>query len=201
MAHGDVIIPIDSAPSERPGWGARIAWWAEQLIPRIVGLIFLWAGVGKAHDPTRTQRVFAFDGVPQPLTEPLTYAVSVGEMILGLALVIGFAQRRAVMAAILVLFVYSVQLAYLIAANNPPKDCGCVMLLAKYASAKQAMVLGLVRNAVMAVGLEWVRLRIAGRAMSSAEGFEVPPKKEDGQPESAGRPSSCSQNQAGDLTG
>lgn len=179
MTQRDVSMPVDPAPSARSRWGAHVAWWAEQIIPRVVGVIFLWAGIEKILDPTRTHRVFAFDGVPQPLIEPLTMLVWVGELILGLVLLIGIARRRAVMAGVLVLFVYSVQLAYLIAADNPPEDCGCVALLAKYASAKQAMVLGLVRNAVMAACLEWVRLRIAGRALA-AGGFEVREKKEDG---------------------
>ena len=42
--------------------------------------------------------------------------------------------------------------------------------MAKYASAKQAMTLGLLRNAMMAGALEWVRLRMAGRAMVAAAG-------------------------------
>ncbi len=180
MTQRDVTLPLDSAPTSPSPWGTRLAWWAEQLIPRGVGLIFLWAGAGKFWDPTKTHRVFAFDGLPQPLIEPLTVAVWIGEVILGFVLLIGIARRRAVMATILVLFVYSVQLAYLIVADNPPKDCGCVALMAKYASAKQAMVLGLVRNAVMAASLEWVRLRIAGRALSLPGQAEAGAKKEDG---------------------
>ncbi len=169
MTQGDGTVPLEyasPAPSGS-GWGARAARWAEEIIPRGVALIFLWAGATKAWDGSKIHRVFAFDGLPQPLIVPLTHVVWVSEMILGLVLLLSVARRRrAVMAAILVLFVYSVQLAYLIAADNPPKDCGCVALMAKYASAKQAMVLGLVRNALMAACLEWVRLRIAGRALT-----------------------------------
>ena len=153
-----------AAPRAKPPVQRRgVAYWAEQLIPRACGVVFLYAGITKAWDPTRTHRVFAFDGVPEPLIAPLTYLVWSAEVALALILILGIAKRRAVMATILVLFVYSVQLAYLIAAQNPP-ECSCVLLHAKFASAKQALALGLVRNAMMAAGLEWVRLRMVGRA-------------------------------------
>ena len=176
MTQGDVAVGPDSAPIQPPRrWGPRVARWAEEVIPRGVGLLFLHAGGTKWWDGSKIHRVFAFDGVPQPLIVPLTHVVWVCEIVLGLILVIGIARRRAVVATILVLFVYSVQLAYLIAADNPPKDCGCIALMAKYASAKQTMVLGLVRNAFLAACLEWVRLRIAGRVLAA-----VGAKKEDG---------------------
>lgn len=169
--------PVDPAPVAGKRWRGRIAWWAEQLIPRVVGLMFLWAGMGKMWNPASTHRVFAFDGVPQPLIEPLTHIVWIAEVILALLLLSGIARRRAVMATIFVLLVYSLQLAYLIAANNPPEDCGCA-LMEKYGSAKQGMVLGLARNAVMAACLEWVRLRMAGRALPLAAAGGA--KSEDG---------------------
>jgi uncharacterized membrane protein YphA (DoxX/SURF4 family) len=164
MTQVDVTEPHQPvpAPGTSPGSRSRLAHWVEQLIPRAVGLLFLYTGITKAIDPTRTHRVFAFDGVPQPLIVPLTHVVWSAEVALALILLIGIARRRAVVATILVLFVYSVQLAYLLAAQNPP-DCSCVLLQAKYASAKQALVLGLVRNAILAASLEWVRLRMAGR--------------------------------------
>ena len=167
MPEVDVAQPLDySTPSAAPAARRRtVADWAELLIPRAAGLVFLYAGITKAWDPTRTHRVLAFDGVPQSLVAPLTHLVWSAEVVLALILFIGIAKRGAVIATILVLFVYSVQLAYLLAAQNPP-DCSCVQLHAKFASAKTALSLGLVRNAVMAAALEWVRLRIAGRASS-----------------------------------
>ena len=165
MPEADIVEPPDyaAAPAAPPARTRTVADWAEQLIPRAAGLVFLYAGVTKAWDPTRTHRVLAFDGVPESLVAPLTHVVWSAEVVLALLLLSGIARRRAVIATILVLFVYSVQLAYLIAAQDPP-DCSCVLLHAKYASAKQALALGLVRNAVMAASLEWVRLRMAGRA-------------------------------------
>jgi uncharacterized membrane protein YphA (DoxX/SURF4 family) len=168
MTEVDVTEPHQPvpAPSTSPGSRSRLAHWVEQLIPRAVGLLFLYTGITKAIDPTRTHRVFAFDGVPQPLIVPLTHVVWAAEVALALILLIGIAKRRAVVATILVLFVYSVQLAHLLAAQNPP-DCSCVLLHAKYASAKQALALSLVRNAILAASLEWVRLRMAGRSVVS----------------------------------
>ena len=164
MTHLDVTDPPQPmpAPGASPESRSSVAYWVEQLVPRGVGLLFLYTGITKAIDPTRTHRVFAFDGVPEPLIAPLTHVVWSAEVVLALILLSGIAKRRAVVATILVLFVYSVQLAYLLAAQDPP-DCSCVLLHAKYASAKQALALGLVRNAVLAAGLEWVRLRMAGR--------------------------------------
>ena len=146
---------------------SRVAWWVEQLIPRACGLLFLYAGVMKWSDPTKTHRVFAFDRISEPIIKPLTMFVATGEIVLGLLLILGvIAMRRVIVATILVLFVYSIQLAVLIAAQNPP-ECSCAAaaeLLRKFKSAKLAMGLGLLRNAVMAAGLEWVRLRMAARA-------------------------------------
>ena len=97
--------PAPAPPHERgKRWGATVARWIEALIPRGVGVVFLWAGATKAWDGSKLHRVFAFDGVPQPLIVPLTHAVWVAEIAIGLALLIGIARRRAVVAAILVLF-------------------------------------------------------------------------------------------------
>jgi uncharacterized membrane protein YphA (DoxX/SURF4 family) len=178
MSQTDVTVPeakpAGDAPAQKP---SRVARWIEELVPRICGLVFLYAGVGKALDRSRTHRVFAFDHVPEALIVPLTHAVWVGEVVLALLLLLGIARRRVVMATVLVLFVYSVQLAILIAAQNPPK-CSCVNLFEQYASAKQVLMLGLVRNAVMAASLEWVRLRIVGRALTAARAARA--TKEDG---------------------
>jgi hypothetical protein len=184
MTQIDVTDPPQPvpAPGASSGSHSRAAHWVEQLIPRAVGLLFLYTGITKAIDPSRTHRVFTFDGVPEPLIAPLTHVVWSAEVALALILLIGIARRRAVVATILVLLVYSVQLAYLIAAQDPP-DCSCVLLHAKYASAKQALVLGLVRNAILAASLEWVRLRMAGRntrvSVSSAAP-SVPKNEKDG---------------------
>src|SRR5687767_1473806 len=184
MTQVNVTDPPQPVPAQgaSPGGSSRLAYWVEQLIPRGVGLLFLYTGITKAIDPTRTHRVFAFDGVPEPLIAPLTRVVLWAEIILALILLLGIEKRRAVVATILVLFVYSVQLAYLLAAQNPP-DCSCVLLHAKYASAKQALVLGLVRNAILAASLEWVRLRMAGRntlVSVTAAAPSVPKNEEDG---------------------
>src|SRR5687767_12955721 len=140
MPQAPVAEPLEYATPPVAPTGPRrsVADWAELLIPRAAALVFLYAGVTKAWDPTRTHRVLAFDGVPQPFVAPLTHVVWSAEVALALTLLAGIAKRRAVIATIIVLFVYSVQLAYLIAAQNPP-DCSCVLLHAKYASAKQAL--------------------------------------------------------------
>jgi uncharacterized membrane protein YphA (DoxX/SURF4 family) len=168
MTETDVTVrerETAGAPTEPQRASSRLAAWVEILIPRICGLVFLYAGAMKALDGTRTHAVFAFDHIPGPLIVPLTHIVWMAEVVLGLLLVIGIAKRRAIVATILVLFVYSLQLAYLIAAQNPP-PCSCaagVELAKRFASAKLALGIGLVRNALMAASLEWVRLRMAGR--------------------------------------
>ena len=171
---GDESATLNVSPRvQERRWPARVALVVEWVIPRAVGVLFLYAGVKKFLDPTKTHRVFAFDGVPELLLAPLTHVVWVGEVALGLLLIIGIAKRRAIAATILVLFVYSLQLAYLIAAQNPPRDCACLDIFAKFASAKQQLVLGLVRNAVLAGALEWTRLRLTGRAAVGGQGLAV----------------------------
>ena len=138
---------------------SRVARWAERLLPRAVGLLFLLAGFEKAYDPTKIQRVLAFDGVPEALVPAAALIVWAGEVAIALGLLFGVSRRRTIAIANFVLLAFSVQLAYLIIAQNAP-DCACVELLRKYQTAHQALVTGLVRNAVMAASLEWVRLRI-----------------------------------------
>jgi uncharacterized membrane protein YphA (DoxX/SURF4 family) len=171
------------APEPTSRARARPAWWIEQLIPRACGLLFIYAGVMKWWDPTKTHRVFAFDRIPEPIIKPLTMLVASGEIALGLLLVLGlFAMRRVIVATILVLFVYSIQLAILIAAQNPP-ECSCAAaaeLFKRFKSAKLSLTLGLVRNALMMAALEWVRLRRAARAMMTATTTDVASMKEGG---------------------
>ncbi len=176
------IPPVDSETATHRSAGALFARRAEELIPRGVGILFLYAGARKGWNGSNTHSVFAFDGVPQPLIVPLTHVVWVGEIALGLLLLVGIAKRRAIVVTILMLFVYSVQLAYLIAAQDPP-SCACLNLDAivkRFASAKQAMLLGLVRNAMLAAGLEWVRLRRIARQLSQASSPSTGQNEEDG---------------------
>ena len=123
------------------------------------------AGFEKAYDPTKIQRVLAFNGIPEALVPAAALIVWVGEIAIGLALLFAVARRRTITIAIFVLLLFSVQLAWLIVAQNAP-DCACVDLLHKYQSAHQRLVTGLVRNAVMAACLEWARLRIVRRERS-----------------------------------
>ncbi len=150
-----------------------IVGWIENLLPRAIGAVFLYAGAHKAWDLTRTMRVLEFDGLPAPLVAPLANALWAIEVAVGLALLLGFARRRVIGAAVLLLLIFSVQLAYLIAAQNPP-DCACPGLAMNFRSAKNTMVFGLVRNAVMAACLEWCRLRQIMTACDAAESGAPP---------------------------
>ena|SRR5688572_30488066 len=155
-----LLSPSPASPRRRP-----IGWWLEQILPRAVALMFLLAGLEKADDPTKIQRVLAFDGVPDALVPAAALIIWASEIAIGLALFFGVSRRRTLAITIFVLLAFSVQLAYLIVAQNAP-DCACVELLRKYQTAHQALVTGLVRNAVMAACLEWVRLRIVRRERS-----------------------------------
>ena len=148
------------APS--PRWPSRLARWLAFLIPRVVGLVFLWAGVQKLTDPSRIIRVLEFDGLTQTIGSLRfavigAYAVAIGEVTLGALLCIGLWKRRVAMAAIIVLLVFSVQLAYLIVSQYP--DCACITIWEKYRDARHNMTMGMIRNALMAVALEWTRQR------------------------------------------
>lgn len=162
--------PVATPPKP---WPTRLARWAQFLIPRVVGLLFIWAGVQKAIDPGKIIRVLEFDGLPHLLAVAGTHLVWVGEVVIGLLLCAGLWPRRVMMATIIVLLVFSLQLTYLIVAQNPPADCGCVTIWQKYNDARLNMTIGLIRNALMAAGLEWTRLRLVRAARRPAGGFEV----------------------------
>jgi uncharacterized membrane protein YphA (DoxX/SURF4 family) len=153
------------------GASRGLTWWLEQLLPRLAGILFLWTGFEKAADPTRIERVLAFDGIPAALVPGAALIVWAGEVALGLCLLSGTARRGTITVAIFVLLAFSVQLAYLIVAQDAP-DCACVEILSRYQSAHQALVTGLVRNAVLASCLEWVRLRIVRRGSGSRSANE-----------------------------
>lgn len=161
--------PVATPPEP---WPSRLARWARFLIPRIVGLVFIWAGVQKAIDPSKIIRVLEFDGLPHVLAVAGAHVVWVGELLLGLLLCAGLWPRRVMTASIVVLLVFSVQLAYLIVAQNPPDDCGCVIIWEKYRDARLNMTIGLIRNALMAVALEWARLRLVREAYRPVDGLE-----------------------------
>src|SRR5215210_376240 len=99
--------------------GRAITCWAEQLLPRLVGLVFLWSGFEKAVDPARIQRVLAFDGIPSLLVPATALLVWTGEITIGVCLLFSVARLRTISIAIFVLLVFSVQLAYLIVSQNP----------------------------------------------------------------------------------
>jgi uncharacterized membrane protein YphA (DoxX/SURF4 family) len=159
-------------------WTSVLARWLQFLIPRVVGVVFVWAGVQKLMDPTKIIRVLEFDGLTQRIGElRLSVAGAFGlgafEVVLGALLVLGLWQRRVMMITIVTLLVFSIQLAYLMFAQNPP-ECGCVTLWKNFRDARSRATSGLIRNAAMAVGLEWTRLRVIRSAVLARESGVAP---------------------------
>jgi hypothetical protein len=103
-----------------------------QLLPILVGGVFIFSGFVKAIDPLGfTYKIEdylrAFGGVFQSLSSlafPFAVLLSVGELLVGLGLVFRIFVKQAVLGALLFMIVMTPLTLY-IALVNPVSDCGC----------------------------------------------------------------------------
>jgi uncharacterized membrane protein YphA (DoxX/SURF4 family) len=116
-------------PARRPGW--RVAWDFLRgpyptLVSRVVlGLVFLLAGISKAMDMhSFAGEISAYQMMPAALVQPMSIALPLLEVLLGLYLLAGLMQRWAAVAAGALLLVFIVAMAQAMA-RGLTLDCGC----------------------------------------------------------------------------
>ncbi len=125
----DVTQPVPSAPARWPGW--KTAWSFVRgpyptLVSRVVlGGVFLVAGVSKALDmQSFAGEISAYQIVPAALAQPMSIALPLLEILLGVYLLVGLMQRWAAVAAGALLVIFIGVMAWALA-KGLTLDCGC----------------------------------------------------------------------------
>lgn len=157
-----------AGPEGRPTVRCLLAAW----VPRVVGVLLVIAAVSKAANPSDLKQVLAFDGFHARLIPMITFAVVIGELLVGMGLLLNWGGSRMIVVAIAVFGIYSAQLGYLLVSKKAP-DCACLGLILDYRSAREGHVFGLARNLVTMAALFWVLLTTrlpAGRTLSTDAG-------------------------------
>lgn len=156
----------------------RAAAFLLRIFPRLLGLMFLYAGVIKLFDTEKLRVVLAWDGFPVEMTFPMTYAIIGFEIILGLALVILRPRRWLLAVTAAVMVVYSGQLLVLAMSENAP-DCGCMELMQAIEQRNQDRrdnIVGLIRNGLVLLATVWTWILLP---TVFNRGFEVLPAKQE----------------------
>jgi hypothetical protein len=130
----------------------RVAKCIDVLLPRAVGAMLLWAASLKIWDESGVTRVLEFDGVPQRLIPAMISAVIVVESSSGLLLILRPRWRGVVAAAVVLLTIYTAQLAYLAAFRAAP-NCTCLGAWRAYRHAQFDHLMGIGRNACLILAL------------------------------------------------
>ncbi len=135
-------ITMNQASILTPRWIA--------FLSRVVGVVFLVAGIDKMVRPEETFSVAAYFQVAPGVQPWLVLALSLLETWTGLWLLIAPANRMGRWVGLALLTVFIWYLIYLARLAHPP-SCGCGGLLAVFNSNRSNAQFGLVRNMVMAV--------------------------------------------------
>ena len=140
-------------------------------LPRLVGLLFLYAGTYKMLWPGQATMALEIIGLSKGLAG---FAVSVAlmvEMYLGVLLLTGIDHRYALGVSIALMPVFTVYLFYLSTLAHPP-SCGCVGLAGIFNSSRHEAVFGLLRNCVI---LWMLKLAFDADAMTAPKGLSPLP--------------------------
>src|SRR5687767_23649 len=136
----------------------RLAWWIVEAYPRLLGATLLFTAATKALDESGVARVLEFDRVPGRVVPALVSLVIIVETTLGLLLILRPKLKWVLDAAMVLLAVYTVQLAYLFASRDAPA-CACLGQWQAYHAARFENAMGVGRNVCLMLALVWVRTR------------------------------------------
>jgi protein-disulfide isomerase/uncharacterized membrane protein YphA (DoxX/SURF4 family) len=99
--------------------------WLGTVARLVLGVVWLWAGWSKLHDPRDfVQTIRAFDATPEWLSKAMGYGMPVLEVCLGLLLIVGVAVRVSAIVSVVLLVVFLIGLIQA-AARDLQLDCGC----------------------------------------------------------------------------
>jgi protein-disulfide isomerase/uncharacterized membrane protein YphA (DoxX/SURF4 family) len=99
--------------------------WLGTVIRLVLGVVWLWAGWSKLHDPRAfVQTVRAYDATPEWLSKAIGYGLPVLEVCIGILLIVGVAVRISAIVSAVLLLVFLVGLVQA-AARDIQLECGC----------------------------------------------------------------------------
>ena len=143
-----MLTATATAPVARADW---TGYWFRG-VQVVVGLVFLVAGIGKAADPRGLEEVLKFDGIQGSMLSLATSVIVMGEIALGQAMILGWGRRWLMLVAGAVILLYTLQLTYLLVSKGAP-NCNCLRLIQAYQNARAAHASGLIRNAILFIGI------------------------------------------------
>jgi hypothetical protein len=157
-ASGQTSLGAMGSDGSRPALWHRVIEIAADALPRLVGVALLAAAFEKAWSigwgNSPLKEVLRFDGFSEFWVERLARLVLTCEGVLGTVLLLGVGRRWVLHTASVVLLVFSGQLVYLLMSKEPP-SCGCLSWLNAFAEERHNTILGLVRNGLFVLALEW----------------------------------------------
>jgi len=99
--------------------------WLGTLVRLVLGVVWLWAGWSKLHDPRAfVQTVRVYDATPEWLSKAIGYGLPMLEVCLGVLLIVGMAVRICAIVSAVLLVVFLVGIVQ-VAARGIKLDCGC----------------------------------------------------------------------------
>lgn len=114
-------------------------------LPKIIGLVFLYAGVSKLFWPGTATLALETIGFSKGLAAASVIVALIAELYLGALLLAGIDWRFALGACIVLMLLFTGYMFYLSTLAHPP-SCGCLGLTGIFNSSKHEAVFGLVRN-------------------------------------------------------
>jgi hypothetical protein len=140
------------------------------FIPRLVGLLFLFAAINKLAFPIQAISALEVLGIPYFWGDLMVLAVIVIELYLGVVLLWHLDLRWGLAASMTLMFLFAVFLCYLSTLASPP-SCGCLGLNKVFSNAKHEAWFGLLRNCLILGALKFSYDHYVGRpATPTVEG-------------------------------
>lgn len=151
----------------------QAAYVLMQIFPRVLGMLFVWTGLQKIHDPKEMLTILQFDGFPESIVPAIGWMVISMELVAGTLLI--FLRPRPWLLAMAggMLIVFLGQLSFLLLSSDAPNFCGCGFLEAVLADqarhhAEQQTMFAFDLILLLATAATWLQL-----PAPSAPGFPV----------------------------
>jgi len=117
-------------------------------IPRVLGALFVYAGIYKLLFPGEATTALESLGVRTWLVTSIVVSVLVAELYVGTLLLMNADLKFSLLFSTAIMFVFSGYLFYLSTLAHPP-SCGCLGLSGIFKSSKQEAIWGLARNCII----------------------------------------------------
>src|SRR5690242_2775782 len=117
-------------------------------LPRLIGFLFLYAGVHKLFWPGQVTLALETIGFSNGLAGTVVALVLIAEIYLGTLLLTGIEARYAMGVSIALMLIFTGYMFYLSTMAHPP-SCGCVGLTGIFNSSKHEAIFGLLRNCII----------------------------------------------------